>query len=135
MNAIVQFGTAGNQITTKRGKVIGERMGFFQGNSAAAVKAELRADGFKGRELTEQVNAVLRGETDLAWAKHDAAVSALRSAGYIPSAVEARKATGVVRYVRPVEAKAAKATVSRESALAALGLTEEQLAQLASLTK
>jgi hypothetical protein len=70
---------------------------------------------------------------DVSWAKHEAAVSLLRSNGYIPDYVDARKSGATVRFVKPAESKSAE-QLTREAALAALGLTEEQFKAMSALT-
>lgn len=120
MNAMVTF-EAGNtrQLTTRTGKVAGVRLTFAQPQTASQIKAALRAKGTKGAALTKAVNDVLSGAVDIRWAEHDAAMSSLRSAGYIPDYMDARGKGATSRYVRPTEAKAKAKTLDE--------MTEEEL--------
>ncbi len=138
--AIVAHGmtmSGAKHILTPGGKAVGARMAFGeqtgQRMSAGEIKLALRKANpkLKGTALAKEVNAVLTGSKDVAWARHDAMVSSMRSAGFIPDQVAIRKQTGSVRYCRvaPVVVEEKKA-ISREEALAALGLDEAALAAL-----
>lgn len=127
--AVVTFqGITGTAIRSAKGTIVGSRVTFAGEVPASEVRKGLRAQGLKGKELTEAVNDVLTGAKDMAWARHDAAISLLRSNGYVPDYVDARKTGATARFVKPT---ATKPEITREMALAALGLTEEQLAALA----
>lgn len=139
--------------TRKDGKIIGQRMAFDGQVSASELRAELKAAGIKGRELTKRVNEALTGSKDVRWVKHEALVSAARSAGFIPDYADTASngKSMSVRYVNPaskgVDATAAAlAQKERELAalqeqnaailkhLAAMGITPEQLAQVPALS-
>lgn len=124
-------GIQGNQITSKAGKVVGTRVAFMGNQTAAEIKAELKAKGLKGRELTRKTNEVLVGKTPVAWAKYEAHVSLMRTAGYLPSGLDARAKSAVARFVKPTSATEG---VTEDDALTVLaasrGLTVEQLKEL-----
>lgn len=134
-SAVVVFnGISGQALCNRKGKVTGSRMLFAGELTASEVRESLKAAGKKGNELKKAVNEVLTGKQDVAWAKHDAAISLLRSGGYIPDYVDARKSGATARFVKPAElTKKAQEAVTREAALAALGLTNEQFAALSAL--
>ena len=121
----------GTQITTARGKVAGVRVTFTGDIKASELKLQLKAANplLKGKELTRKIDDVLRGKETVAWAKHDAAVSALRSGGYIPDYMDARSKGATARYIKP----SGDAVPSKEAAMKALGLTPEQLVALSKL--
>jgi hypothetical protein len=122
-------GISGLPLLTTKGKVVGSRMTFAGEATASGIKAALKTANpkMKGAKLTKEVNKVLTGAKDIAWAKHDAAVSVLRSNGYVPDYVDARQKGATARYVRPTEAKSeTTGEITREAALKALGLTEDQ---------
>jgi len=123
---IITNGITGLPITTAKGKVVGSRVVFSGEKTASEVRAALKTANpkMKGAELTKEVNAVLMGKKDIAWAAHDAAVSLMRSNGLVPDYVDVRAKGATARYVR---ASDAKVEVTRADALAALGLTEEQV--------
>jgi hypothetical protein len=125
--AVATFnGISGVALLTKAGKQSGVRMAFDStgGLTASAVRTQLKGEGLKGRELTRKVNEVLCGETDLRWAKHEAAVSVLRSSGYVPDYVDARKGGATARFFKPKPV--VETEITQDAALAALGLTAEQ---------
>ena len=119
---------SGNAIISKSGKVVGTKVNFVGEQSASEIKAELKAQGMKGRELTRKVNEVLTGKTPVAWAKHDAHISLLRSAGYVPSNLEARNKSAVARFVKPTSpAEGVTADDAMEVLAKSLGITVEEL--------
>lgn len=120
-------GVTGMAIRSAKGRVVGSRITFAGEVPASQVRKDLRAQGLMGKELTEAVNEVLTGAKDMAWARHDAAISLLRSNGYVPDYVDARKTGATARFVKPASVKP---EITREMALATLGLTEEQLQAL-----
>lgn len=138
-NALVVVGIGANQtrdIVSAAGKVVGTRLCFGGGESASELKARLKSQGMKGRELTEKVNDILCGRADVRWVEHDAAVSAMRSAGLVPDLAEVRKKTGCVRYVRPVDPEKSKSEkLAAENAELArqLAETQEQIKALKAL--
>lgn len=99
--------------------------------TATEVKGQLRAEGLKGRELTRRVNEVLTGKKDIAWAKYEASVSILRSNGFIPDYVDARKTGASARFVRP---SSVSETVKPDEALEVIakekGMTVDELKAL-----
>jgi hypothetical protein len=123
-------GISGAALITKRGKQVGVRISYStQSQPASVIREQLKAQGLKGSALKDEVNKVLTGGKDMAWAMFDANTSVKRSAGFIPDYDDVRKNTSTVRFVRPERVE--PQTISRDAALAALGLTEEQLKALA----
>ena len=92
-------------LVSAKGKTIGTRIVFGGEVKASEVKAALKAQDkkLKGNDLTKKVNEVLSGRTTLAWAEHEAMVSAIRSAGYQPDSTDVRKTGATVRFVKPSE--------------------------------
>jgi len=86
----------------------------------------------KGKALAVKVNEVLRGEVDLRQQLGVAWLQAAFSSGWTCDVGVLRKNRGGLNLVR-VEGKAEPAKVTQESAMAALGLTAEDLALIASL--
>ena len=126
-------GLTGTELITKTGKVAGVRVNFDGELTAAQVRAELKASGVKGRELTKQVNDVISGSKDMRWAKFEVAVSSMRSGGYIPDYVDARSKSAVARFILPKDAgvsKLAKVETENEALKAA---NESMAARLAKL--
>jgi hypothetical protein len=118
-------------LVTKAGKTVGSRVVFGSDAKASDVKAALAKTGLKGNELKLKVNEVLTGRTPLAWAEHDAMTSAIRSAGFVPDYMDARKSSAAVRFVKPAEVKVKQTEAQkRADALALLGLSEEEVAAL-----
>jgi hypothetical protein len=131
-NAIAKLGeVSGTALTTPRGKIVGVRVTFTGDIKASELKLQLNAANplLKGKELTRKIDDVLRGKETVAWAKHDAAVSALRSGGYIPDYMDARSKGATARYIKPT----GDAVPTKEAAIKALGLTDAQVAALAKL--
>jgi len=115
-------------IVGKTGKELGTVRPFCGQKTAASLRAEGKALGNTGKELTKWINAKLKGEFKTA-----AVISAraeferLLLSGFVPTASTERKNTARMEFAK---GKADEAAVSREAALAALGLTEEDVALL-----
>jgi hypothetical protein len=120
-----ELSTIGNIVsrTSAKGKDLGVRMTFNGQQTASEIRATLKEDGYKGKELTNKVNAVLSGEADIRWMKHEALVSAARSNGFVPDYTDASaKGTSMVtRYIKP-EQQFVKATevAEKDAVIAAL---------------
>ncbi len=100
----------GNQVTAltnKKGATVGTRIVFGGECPAGQVRKALKAKNPKltGKELTLKVNEVITGKNTLAWAEVQVGIEGLRSAGYTPDYVDARKSGATVRFAKPVEAK------------------------------
>jgi hypothetical protein len=119
--------------TSAKGKDLGVRMTFCGRNTASEIRHTLKAEGLKGKELTNKVNAVLSGEADIRWMKHEALVSAARSQGFVPDYTDASaKGTSMVtRYIKP-EQQYVKASEAAEKDAVILALQAE-LAELKAL--
>jgi hypothetical protein len=128
-NSMVVFQNS-NAIVGRTGKVIGSTLSFIGGKSAKEVADALRAEGLKGKELKLKVNEVLTGKLDLAWAQHDAAVSVLRSNGYIPSKLDARATNAVNRYVKPAAVKGGAKLITADDVAAMSDEQRETLRKL-----
>lgn len=126
--------------TSKAGKEIGTRATFGnEGATASELRGYYKSEGLKGAELTKKVNDAILNGKDVAWAKAEMTVSALRSKGFIPDYADvSAKGTGAtMRFTRPVEPKvvAAPAPATKESLIALLKsmTAEEKAAILATL--
>lgn len=117
--------------TNSDGKVLGQRLSFIQEYAAGDVRKALKVTGLKGKALTDKVNEVLSGSLDMAWALHDAQMSVARSVGFVPVTMDGNKKGNAltIRMAKPA-AKAPKAPITKEEAMKALGLTEEDIALL-----
>jgi hypothetical protein len=126
---------------SKAGKEIGVRQSFAGGGSASEVKAALKAKGVKGAALTEQVNAVLRGEKSLREQLGSAWFQSQLQSGFVPDFGDVNKAGTssklVMIKVKPEAVKAVElsAAEKRAAALKALGLSEDEMATIESLRK
>lgn len=123
------IGSISNRVSAK-GKSLGVRMTYNGTMTASEIRASLREDGYKGKELTAKTNAVLSGEADIRWMKHEALVSAARSNGFVPDYTDA-SAKGnsmVTRYVKPEAQYVAVSEVAAKDAMIA-----ELQAELAAL--
>ena len=123
------IGSITNRVSAK-GKSLGVRMTYNGTMTASEIRASLREDGYKGKELTAKTNAVLSGEADIRWMKHEALVSAARSNGFVPDYTDA-SAKGnsmVTRYVKPEAQYVAVSEVAAKDAMIA-----ELQAELAAL--
>lgn len=95
-------GVSGKAILTKAGKVVGSRFNFAeQGMSIADVRAGLKAEGLKGRELTRKVNEVVYGGKEYRNAKFMASLSVMMANGLVADTMDVRKTSAVVRFVKP----------------------------------
>lgn len=134
-SSLVVFGSNGRatDIVSARGKVTGQRLTFAGTESAAELRARLRAGGLKGRELDRKVNEVICGKADVRWVEFEASVSAMRSAGMVPDLVEVRKKTGTAKFVRPVDPEVAareKLVLENEEKAKQLAAQEAELAEM-----
>lgn len=120
--AIAIFSNGSNLVSKSTGKSLGQRLAFAGSKTATELKADFRKAGLKGKELVKKVNACLSGEADSRWVRHEAAVSSLRSAGYIPDYVDAKKSGATVRFTKP-GAAVTKVQVTKESVAA---MTQEE---------
>ena len=123
------IGTIVNR-TSAKGKDLGVRMTFCGRQTASEIRHTLKAEGLKGKELTNKVNSVLSGEADIRWMKHEALVSAARSNGFVPDYTDASaKGTSMVtRYIKPEAQYVAASQVAAQDAVIA-----ELKAELAAL--
>lgn len=134
-----ELSTIGNvtQRTSVAGKTLGLRMTFEGSLSASEIRSNLRATGLKGKELTNKVNAMLSGEADVRWLRHDALQSAARSNGLVPdyTDVNAKGTSMVTRYVKPdQQAVVSSAVAAKDAEIAELrrqlqALTDAKAAQ------
>ena len=89
---------------SKKGNFLGSRVLFVgDGRTAADIKQGLKEDGLKGKALKGAVNAALSGRVaEVAWMRHDALSSSLRSGGFIPnfSDSNSKGTTALTRYVK-----------------------------------
>jgi len=119
--------------TSAKGKDLGVRMTFCGRSTASEIRHTLKAEGLKGKELTNKVNSVLSGEADIRWMKHEILVSAARSQGFVPDYTDASaKGTSMVtRYIKPEQqyVKASEAA-EKDAVIAAL---QAELAELKAL--
>ena len=116
------IGSISNRVSAK-GKDLGVRMTFSGNQTASEIRSSLRDSGFKGKELTLKVNAVLNGEADIRWMKHEALVSAARSNGFVPDYTDASaKGTSMVtRYIKPkAEFVSVNEVAAKDEVIAAL---------------
>lgn len=136
---MVQFnGMTGVSILTKAGKQSGVRLAFDKsgGFTASQIRSELKAKGVKGRELTRKVNDVLTGETDFRWAKHEAAISILRSQGYVPDYVDTKAKGATAKFFMPTSPVKGVTKVDALEVLAAsMGITVDDLSAMLSTPK
>lgn len=116
------IGSITNRVSAK-GKSLGVRMTYNGTMTASEIRASLREDGYKGKELTAKTNAVLSGEADIRWMKHEALVSAARSNGFVPDYTDASaKGTSMVtRYIKPkAEFVSVNEVAAKDEVIAAL---------------
>lgn len=102
----------GEAITSANGNITGSRFELGSEGCAKNIKAQLKARGYKGRDLSKRVNSVLRGESDIRSQLAAAFVTAASQQGYVPDVAELRKSTGVLRFIKPSEPKAKKVKVT-----------------------
>lgn len=121
-------GMTGTSILSRTGAVTGVQI-CLGTMSAREIREAGRGLGLRGDKLTQYVNKALTEETAARAAHGAVALSALQSAGYVFDMATARKASAVIRFVKPPEPKSAKA-----KAIAALsGMTAEEKAEIAAL--
>jgi pectate lyase len=77
------------------------------------LKARLKESGLKGRALSNQISAIRRGDSSLAWVQHNYFMEGMRKEGFLPVQADKLSKTGVVRYSKFDEAKESKATISK----------------------
>ena len=109
-------------------RVLCTRQHFTGSLSAKDIRAELKAGGVKGKELTRRVNQTLSGEKNMRDQLGAAWLQAAIQDGYTCDKGELRKNTGNLRLVKVTEVKKeeVKATTV-EQALEALGLSADML--------
>lgn len=108
----------------QRGKGTVRVTPFNGQGSASEIRAEFKAAGFKGNELTERVNAVLTGARSMAEVLAAAWLQSRIAAGEVPSCGEESKSGSVLRLVKIAEPKPAKAGKSVDE------MTDEELAEI-----
>lgn len=134
MNAVALFN--GGQLNAveikgRTGKVLGARVMYSgQALTAKELKESLKAadPALKGQKLADKVNEVLRGESDARWVLHEAALSAMRSNGFVPDFTDAKRASAITRYSKPGDKpQKTEAEVEKEQAetLVALGFAAD----------
>jgi hypothetical protein len=84
------------------GNVVGRRMSFIQDVPAGDLKASLKAQGLKGKELKRQVKSVLAGNRSMAVASAIACIIGSAEQGFCPVRMDSNKA-GDVRTLRMEE--------------------------------
>jgi len=120
---------AGTAILARSGKEVGRHYVLGAG-PIAAMKKDYRAAGMSSREASERIAELLKGNSGhLAWAQASAAMEMARSKGMYPTGFDLRNKSFVIRGSAVPEVKESKA-MTREAALAALGITAEELALL-----
>ena len=65
------------------------------------LRASLKAQGHKGKELTKQVNEALQDESSSRRVVLGAAVAELNNRGFVPDAMDVKKSSAVIRFVLP----------------------------------
>jgi len=134
-----ELSTIGNvtERTSAAGRKLGQRMTFEGKLSASEIRASLRITGLKGKELTNKVHAMLSGEADVRWLRHDALQSAARSNGLVPDYTDVNeKGTSMVtKYIKPdQQAVVSTAVAAKDAEIAELrrqlqALTDAKAAQ------
>lgn len=93
---VVRFGDnlfeAGMVRKNSAGNVMGHRLSFVNKAPAGDVKAVLKAQGLKGKDLKRSVRQVLAGERSLATVKAVAFVTAASERGFTATFVDSNKA-------------------------------------------
>ena len=85
------------------GRVLGQRINFVGQAAASSIRESLRANGFKGKDLTEQVNSVLLGKRSTAVVLLQGAIQAAHDKGYVPVHMDSNSKATVLtaRWERP----------------------------------
>jgi hypothetical protein len=117
-----------------KGMVTSGERSFFGTKSAADIRATLKASGMKGNALTAAVNAALCDEGAQRTILATAWVQTRAQMGFLADTADTRVNSATLRMVKPKVAKvtAADKAKARAAALATLGLTEDDIAKLAS---
>ena len=103
------------EVLNKRGNVLRNEIVFNEerkGQSASDIGKELRANGLKGKELTEKVNSILAGEKDLRSVIAKFVLDKACEDG-IPDAIHESKGFTTIKVLKP---KVTKSDVMREQA-------------------
>lgn len=126
MQALTIGNSTGRALTTKTGKVAGQRFTFTGNYTAGELRATGRDMGLKGAMLNEYVNKALTDAQAAANAGLAVTVSALQSKGYIPDYTDIRAKSATVRFVKPTEVKP-KDVINVDKIAEAFGMSAEDV--------
>lgn len=128
-NAITISNGAVSNILSPKGNVTGARYALGAGGNTtpSELRDSLKAKGLKGNKLSKTVREVMRGNQSIAWANMQAGVEALRAMEQVPTVMDVREKSAVIRFVSIKEAVAKVKKDSYEIFAASIGLTVEEL--------
>jgi len=103
-------------------KVRGTKFLFACNETPLELKARLKESGLKGRALSNEISAIRRGDSSLAWVQANCFMEGIRADGFMPIQADQLAKTGVLRFQKFDEAKEAKSTISKTLKTAATNL-------------
>lgn len=109
-------------VSPTTGKVRGTKFLFACNQTPLELKESLKAQGYKGRALSNKISSIRRGDESLAWVQTQTFMEGMRKEGFLPVQADQLSKSATLRFQKIEDEKESKSTISKTLKVAATNL-------------